>query len=135
MGSAFAAPVVINHTSVARRIVGNVSETRVGGGFGQSRTATTDRDVSYTAGECGKIDAVWPSSPTPSRHTSNDDTSFNSTAYASAARSGSSPKSPSDGAIGWTLAGATGTWSSNAARACVSLRSGSPAGRNRSSPQ
>ena len=48
------------HTSVARRIVGRVSETRVGGGFGQLRTATTGR-VSYTAGDSGKIDATCPS--------------------------------------------------------------------------
>ena len=57
-----------------------------------------------------------------------------SSAYRAAAASGSSPSGPSEAGIGWTRAGSSGTASSRAARAWVSLRSGSPAGRNRSSP-
>jgi len=43
---AFASPVVRIQTSVDRRIAGSVSDTRVGGGFGQPCTATTVRSVS-----------------------------------------------------------------------------------------
>ena len=42
----------------------------MGGGFGQPCTATTERSVSYTAGECGNTDAVCPSPPMPSSRTS-----------------------------------------------------------------
>src|SRR5439155_4528259 len=55
-------------------------------------------------------------------------------AYRAAAASGSSPSGPSDGGIGCTRRPSTGTADSSASRACVSFRSGSPAGRNRSSP-
>ena len=61
-------------------MVGSVSETRVGGGFGQSYTPTTVRWVSYTAGECGNTDAVWPSPPMPSRTTSKEPACSASTA-------------------------------------------------------
>ena len=57
-----------------------------------------------------------------------------SSAYRAAAASGSLPAGPSEAGIGCTRAGSSGTTSSSAARAWVSLRSGSPAGRNRSSP-
>ncbi len=73
--SALAWPVVISQTCLAARMVGRVRLTLVGGGLGQSRTATTVRLVSCTAGESGNTDAVCPSSPTPSRHTSNAGTS------------------------------------------------------------
>src|SRR6185437_14722757 len=52
--AALPSPAVTTQTSCAVRIVRNVSEIRVGGGFGQLRTATTGRS-SYTAGESGKI--------------------------------------------------------------------------------
>ena len=57
-----------------------------------------------------------------------------SAAYRAAAASGSSPSGPSRGGIGCTRAGSSGSASSSAARAWVSLRSGWPDGRNRSSP-
>ena len=94
---AFSAPAVISHTSVAAAIAGKVSVSRVGGGFGQPRTATTER-LSYAAGDSGKIDATCPSSPTPSMSTSNRGTGpwssgrvalASSAAYAAAAASGS----------------------------------------------
>ena len=55
-------------------------------------------------------------------------------AYRAAAASGSSPSGPSDAGIGCTRSGLASTWSSSAARAPVSLRSGMPGGRKRSSP-
>ena len=47
---------------------------------------------------------------------------------------GPAPSGPSGPGIGCTRSGLTSTWSSSASRAPVSLRSGSPVGRNRSSP-
>ena len=58
-----------------------------------------------------------------------------SAAYSSAAASAPGGPVPWSAPIGYTFAGSTRMWSSSAARACVSLRSGSPGGRNRSSPQ
>ena len=55
---AFDAPVVTIHTSAALWMAGSVSDTRVGGGLGHPCTATTERSVSYTAGECGNTEAV-----------------------------------------------------------------------------
>ncbi len=66
---ALSAPAATIHTSCALVSAGNVRVSRVGGGLGQFRTATTERS-SYAAGESGKIDAVWPSPPIPSSSTS-----------------------------------------------------------------
>ena len=70
---AFSGPTARIQTSRALRIDGRVSVSRVGGGFGAPRTATTGRS-SYSAGSPGNSDATWPSGPMPSSRTSNDGT-------------------------------------------------------------
>ena len=54
------------HEDASRRraMAGSVSVRRVDGSAG-TVTATTQRVVSCSAGERGKRDAVWPSSPRP----------------------------------------------------------------------
>ncbi len=101
--------MVTIHTSAALRIAGSVSDTRVGGGLGHPCTATTERSVSYTAGECGNTEAVWPSGPMPSSRTSNDGTgpwssgralSASRAAYSSAAASAPDGPVPVSAPIG-----------------------------------
>jgi hypothetical protein len=65
-----APPATTSQTSSAVLIAENPRLMRVGGGFGQSRTAKTGRS-SCAAGDSGKIEAVWPSAPIPSSRTSN----------------------------------------------------------------
>ena len=112
--------------------------------MGELRTATTE-PVAYAAGDSGKIDATWPSGPMPSISTSKAGTALSSppacpaaaassAAYRAAAASGSSPSGPSGPGIACTRAWSTLSVSSRAARAPVSLRSGSPVTSNRSSP-
>src|ERR1700728_3511892 len=67
--SAFSGPDARTQTSRAAWMALNVKETRVGGGLGELRTATTE-PVAYAAGDSGKIDATWPSGPMPSISTS-----------------------------------------------------------------
>ena len=126
---------VMIHTSAARRIVGRVSEIRVGGGFGQLRTATTER-VSYTAGDSGKIDATWPSSPMPSMTRSRPSTAVDDVGVggrggidivAELAVRRRPSRAPAPGRPG--PGPAARPWPAPA------LRSGSAAGTNRSSPQ
>src|ERR1700721_3537585 len=59
IASAFSAPEARIPTSRAARMAGKVSEIRVGGGFGELRTATTV-PWAYAAGDSGEIDATWP---------------------------------------------------------------------------
>src|SRR5215468_1122438 len=70
---AFSGPAARIQTSRALRIEGRVSVSRIGGGFGAPRTATTLRS-SYSAGMAGNRDATWPSGPMPSNRTSNPGT-------------------------------------------------------------
>ncbi len=138
--SAFSPPEARIHTSRAAWMASKVKEIRVGGGFGELRTATTE-PVAYAAGASGKIDATWPSGPMPSISTSKAGTAAppvaaaaSSAAYRAAAASGSSPSGPSGPGTACTRAWSAPITSSNAARAPVSLRSGSPVASNRSSP-
>lgn len=112
-------------------------------GLGAPCTPTTVRSVSRTAGSSGNSEATCVSGPTPSIRTSNVGTApwfsgpaalASSSAYAEAAASTSVPNGPSEAGIACTRFGSSGTASSRAARACVTLRSGSPSGRKRSSP-
>src|SRR5687767_6225080 len=81
---------------------------------------------------------MCPSGPIPSRCRSNAPWAARwartAVAYSAAASTGSG-YSPSEVATVWIRAGSTGTWSSRARWAWSSLRSGSPAGTKRSSPQ
>ena len=67
---AFSGPAARIHTSRACRMDGRVRVSRIGGGLGEPRTATTGRS-SYSAGMPGNSDATWPSGPMPSSSTSN----------------------------------------------------------------
>jgi len=67
--SAFDAPDARIHTSRAALIEGRVSDSRIGGGLGEPRTATTGRS-SYSAGMPGNSDATCASGPMPSSSTS-----------------------------------------------------------------
>jgi len=60
-------------TSRAAWIDGSVNVSRIGGGLGEPRTATTGRS-SYSAGMPGNSDATCPSGPMPSISTSNEGT-------------------------------------------------------------
>jgi hypothetical protein len=141
--AALSPPAARSQTSRAARMAGRVRETRVGGGLGAPWTPTTVRTVSRTPGCSGNSDATCVSGPTPSSRTSKAGTppwspgpaaAASSAAYAEAAASASEPWAAPAAGIAWTRRGSTGTAPSRASRACVTFRSGSPSGRNLSSP-
>ena len=77
---------------------------------------------------------MWPSGPTPSITTSNSPAPSARSSSPYAAAPSSRLAADSVEGIGWIFAGSGSTWSRNASRAALSLRSSEAGSTNRSSP-
>src|SRR5690606_20179091 len=65
-------PVSTYQTRFDVSSTGSVSDTRSGGGLGESRTATAARSTTAISSRPGKSEAMWPSGPTPRKQMAND---------------------------------------------------------------
>ncbi len=114
---AFSSPLTRNHTARLRLRAAKVSDTRSGGGFGESVTPTATRSSTSSWGEPGKSEATCPSGPTPSISTSNEPAPCSRRVREYAAAASSTDEASAVDGISCTLAASKASRSSNAARA------------------